>query len=162
MPQKISNPQPPTGFKRILFRLPIWLYKAHLGWLLGKRFLLLNHIGRKSGLPRQVVLEVVRFDQETSTYIIASGFGETSQWYQNLLQQPQVTIQIGSKNYQMAAKFLSTREGAAEMVNYAQRHPSAAKNLPQLMGYRVDGTEEDYAEFGKLIPFVALQPVEQP
>lgn len=161
MPQKISNPQVPAGLKRLMFRLPIWFYKAHLGWLLGSRFLLLNHIGRKSGLPRQVVLEVVRFDPQTKTWIIASGFGEKSQWYQNLRQQPQVIIQVGNQQHQVTAKFLSSQEGAAEMVDYAQRHPSAAHNLPRLMGYSVDDTPEDYAEFGKLIPFIALHPVEQ-
>ena len=50
---------PPTGVSRWLFRMPIGLYRLRLGWLLGDRFLLLHHTGRKSGLPRQAVVEVV-------------------------------------------------------------------------------------------------------
>jgi hypothetical protein len=50
----------PTGWVRALLRLPILLYRLHLGWLLGHRFLLLTHVGRKSGLQRRTVLEVVR------------------------------------------------------------------------------------------------------
>lgn len=62
MPQKISSPQPPHGFKRMLLRAPIWFYRIRLGWILGKQFLLLMHTGRNNGLPRQTVLEVVNYD----------------------------------------------------------------------------------------------------
>jgi deazaflavin-dependent oxidoreductase (nitroreductase family) len=158
MPEKISPPQPPRGLSRFLFRLPIWLYRFRLGWLMGGRFLLLNHIGRKSGQPHQTVLEVVRHDKQTDTYIIASGFGEGSDWYRNLLKRPQVTIQVGSRKLAVVAERLSPPEGAAEMTDYAHRHPTAARNLARFMGYGVNGSEEDYAEVGKLVPFVALRP----
>ena len=42
-----------------LFRAPVYLYRWHLGWMLGHRLLLLTHIGRRTGLRRQTVLEVV-------------------------------------------------------------------------------------------------------
>lgn len=48
--------RPPRGLLRLAARLPLWLYRAGLGWLLSNRFLMLTHIGRKSGLPRQVVV----------------------------------------------------------------------------------------------------------
>ena len=43
---------PPGKALRLGLRLPIWLYRLHLSWLLGERFLLLTHTGRNSGLPR--------------------------------------------------------------------------------------------------------------
>ncbi len=55
----------PSGFLRLAFRLPIYLYRLNLGWLLGHRGLLLIHRGRKSGLLRETVLEVVRYDPAT-------------------------------------------------------------------------------------------------
>jgi hypothetical protein len=42
-----------------LVRAPIWLYRHGLGWLFGSRLLMLEHVGRKSGQPRYVVLEVI-------------------------------------------------------------------------------------------------------
>jgi hypothetical protein len=51
--------RPPKGLLRLMLRLPIWLYRLRLGWLLGNRFLLLTHVGRKTGLPHQTVVEVV-------------------------------------------------------------------------------------------------------
>lgn len=56
MPTKIKEVQTPHGLARLLFRLPIWLFRLHLGWLAGHCFLLLTHSGRQSGLPRQTVL----------------------------------------------------------------------------------------------------------
>ena len=44
--------EPPAGFTRAVFRLPIHLYRLRLGWLFGNRLLLLNHIGRVSGKAR--------------------------------------------------------------------------------------------------------------
>ncbi len=35
--------KPPTGIMRFFFRTPIWLYRLNLGWIMGNRFLLLNH-----------------------------------------------------------------------------------------------------------------------
>jgi hypothetical protein len=37
-------------------------------------FLMLIHIGHKSGQPRQVALEVVRHDVDTSAYFVAAGW----------------------------------------------------------------------------------------
>lgn len=58
----------PRDFLRFGFRLPIWLYRMQLGWVLGERFLLLTRTGRKSGRMYQTIIEVVRHDKETGTY----------------------------------------------------------------------------------------------
>jgi len=159
MPVKIKDVQPPSGFNRFLYRLPIWLYKLHIGWLLGGRFLLLNHIGRKSGLPRKVVLEVSGHDEETDTYYVASGFGPKSQWFQNLKHTPDVSIQVGRKKLLVVARILPPEESGQTMVSYAHNHPQAAKNLMKLCGYQVDGSDEDYFVMGsEHIPFTAFEP----
>ena len=95
MPEKVGKGEPPKGFNRLMFRAPIWLYRLGLGGVLGKRFLLLNHTGRKSGLPRQTVLEVVDYNKTSNTYYIVSGYGEQSDWYKNIRKTPDVTIQVG-------------------------------------------------------------------
>lgn len=61
---------------RFFLRLPVRLYRAHFGWVLGSRFLLLTYRGRTSGLTRQGVLEVTQHDPTRHTYFIASGCGE--------------------------------------------------------------------------------------
>jgi hypothetical protein len=32
-----------------MLRLPIWAYRARLEWLLGRRFVCIEHVGRRSG-----------------------------------------------------------------------------------------------------------------
>lgn len=158
MPTRIRHPQPPRGLTRFLFRLPIWFYRLGLGWLLGGRFMLINHVGRKTSLPRQVVVEVVRHNKVSDIYVIASGFGEKSQWFQNLMYNPDVTIQVGRRKLAVTARRLSEAEAADEMVAYARQHPNAARVLARFMGFEVEGTEADYRELGKEIPFIALRP----
>jgi deazaflavin-dependent oxidoreductase (nitroreductase family) len=68
-----------------MLRLPIWLYRARLGGLLGRRFVLIHHTGRTSRLARQVVLEVVERERASGAVVVAAGFGPRTQWYRNLL-----------------------------------------------------------------------------
>lgn len=162
MSSQVKTQKPPTGWKRLLFRSLIYLYKSGLGGLLGKRFLLLNHIGRKSGRLRQAVLEVVHYDEESQTYYVASGYGKKSDWYQNLQKQPDVTIQVGRQQMPVTAVFLPPEESGQRMVAYARRYPKAAKNLGQfLLGIQLGETEADYFVMGRdYIPVIGLTPRE--
>lgn len=149
---------PPKGFARWFMRMPITFYKIGLGGLMGGRFLLLNHVGRKSGLPRQVVLEVVNHDAARDTYTVASGFGSTSDWYRNLQARPDVTIQVGRRKLAVRAHFLTQDQGGEVMMDYARRYPKAAMALSKTLGYPVGaGTPEDYRRVGEGIPFVEFR-----
>lgn len=159
MPEKIGQAEPPKGCSRLLWRAPIWMYRLGLGGLMGGRFLLLNHTGRVSGQPRQNVLEVVDHNEEANTYTVAAGFGKGSDWYKNILKTPEVTIQVGNREMAMTAVPLGAEESGQAMVEYAHRHPRAAKELTRICGYKVDGSDEDYYMLGRdFIPFVVLQP----
>ena len=147
---------------RLLWRAPIWLYRLNLGWLLGKRMLLLTHTGRISGLQRQAVLEVVDHDPEQNTYVIASGFGRKSDWFRNIQAQPNVIIGVGRAGIPARAEVLSANDGGQAIVDYGRRHPRAIKNLAGLMGYQLDGTEADLYELGsQWIPLVRISPIVQ-
>ncbi len=157
MAKKTKELTPPKGVARLLYRTPIWIYRLGLGGLLGDRFLLLNHIGRKTGLPRQAVLEVVRHDKDTDTFIVAAGFGARSQWYQNILKTPQVSIQVGRRKIAVTAEPLPPEQAGQEIADFARRYPREAK-MAGWLGYEVDGTEEDYYQAGTMMMLVALRP----
>ena len=158
MAEKIREVNPPRGLFRWLVRLPVWLYRARLGGMLGDRFLMLTHIGRKSGQPRQVVLEVVRHDKDTDTYYVAVGFGERTDWYRNVLKTPKVVVQSGWRQLAARAERLPPDEAERIIVDYAHRHPVAIREIARVLGYRLDGTQADYATLGRLIPIIALKP----
>ncbi len=151
--------KPPRGLMRWFYRMPIWLYRLRLGWLMGDRAILLTHTGRKTGLPRHAVLEVIRHDEEEDVYFISSGFGPKSDWFRNVQKTPQVTVSVGRRKYPALAVRLSKEEAGDEIVDYARRHPAAIKNLGRLLlGYQPDGTEEGYRALGEALPVFALRP----
>jgi len=157
MPKKIKEIKPPSGLSRLLYRFPILLFRIGLGGLMGKRALLLNHVGRKSGLPRQVVLEVVHHDPKNNSYIINAGFGPKSQWYQNILVHPDVTIQLGRKKLDMRAMELPRIQGGEILLNFIKQHPSEA-GLFKMIGHDVDGTDKGWRALGKELIFIRLSP----
>ncbi len=116
---------------RALSRLPLWLYRLGLGWLLGRRFLRLVHIGRKSGRSRETVLEVVLVEPEG--FVVASGFGPRSDWYLNLQAEPRARVQVGVKWFQARARFLRDQEAAEALRRYAALHPWAWRLLGSLV-----------------------------
>ena len=153
----VKNVQPPAGLTRFLFRIPIHLYRLRLGWLFGSRLLLLNHIGRVSGKPRQTILEVAEHDGDS--YVVASGWGPTAAWYRNIVHTPDVTIQVGTRTIPVTAIPLDKDEGAQVFVRYGSRHRTAAKHvLPRVLGFSVDGSDADFRAVGQQLPFIRFVP----
>jgi deazaflavin-dependent oxidoreductase (nitroreductase family) len=104
------------------------------------------------------MLEVVHYDKETNTHYVASGFGEKSQWYQNIIKTPDVTIQVGNQKFPATAKRLPLDEAEKIFEIYQQKHPNAIKNLSKLVGYEIGDSEEKMRAFKRVIPIIALYP----
>ncbi len=154
----VRNIEPPTGLSRVLFRLPIHAYRLGLGWLFG-RWLLLNHTGRVTGQPRQAALEVVERDATDGSFVVASVWGSRSAWYRNVLRNPDVTIQVGTRTIPAEAVPLSAGEGAEIFARFGSRHPFYARHFwPWMLGLAVDGSEADYGAVGRHLPFVRFVP----
>jgi len=158
MTQTGLTKKPPRGCSRILWRLPIGLYRLGLGGLLGDRLLYLEHTGRKSGQVRRAVIEVVRHDPDSGAYIVASGFGEKSDWYQNLMHTPDAVIQVGRKRLAVTATRLDAESAEEEILDYARRHPTAIRSLSGFMGYPLEETEAGYRRLGSMLPMVQFLP----
>jgi deazaflavin-dependent oxidoreductase (nitroreductase family) len=108
---------------RRLVRAPIWLYRARAGALFGSRMLMLEHLGRTSGMPRYVVLEVVG-RPSAETYVVASGFGTKAQWFRNICANPNVRVWIGSRPPATAVAHVLDQQAADQALDaYRTRHP---------------------------------------
>jgi deazaflavin-dependent oxidoreductase (nitroreductase family) len=144
---------------RSLMRLPLWLYRAHLGWLLGQRFLRLTHTGRRTGVPRQTVLEVVAHDRPSDSYVVVSGLGERAQWFRNVQETPDVVIAVGRRELPARAVRLDAADAAPIMRDYLRRHPLAFRLLARLfLGWHVSSTAADARRLAQRFPLVALRP----
>lgn len=148
---------PPRGMSRVIWRLPIGLYRLGLGWLLGSHFLHLTHTGRKSGKPRHAALEVMRYNEATDTYIVASGFGEKADWFLNLQKTPRAKIQVGFRQLQVEARRLPQAMAEREVLDYARRYPVPIRALIRVIGYQWDGTQDGLRSLSRLVPIVALE-----
>ena len=114
---------------RRLVRAPIWIYRVRLGAVFGRRLLMLEHRGRKTGIRRYVVLEVID-SPAPDQYIVASGFGLRAQWLRNIQHDPQVRVSVGSRPPRPATAELLDREPTAlALRRYADRHPRAWQQL---------------------------------
>jgi deazaflavin-dependent oxidoreductase (nitroreductase family) len=156
MLRKIGDAEPPQGVKLRLYRLPIALYKCKLGFLLGNRFLLLKHWGRKSGELRETVVEVIDQDESNDRYYVASGFGMKSQWYKNIAANSQVYVVLNTDEYEADSRILEPVEASDILRRYAQKKPKSMKAVARLSGYAMEINEQDISEFSKVIKIVEL------
>jgi deazaflavin-dependent oxidoreductase (nitroreductase family) len=161
MDVRSSAAQRPAPWLRRLFRAPLVAYRWHLGWLFGHRLVLVEHVGRRTGQVRRVVLEVVEFDRATSAVVVASGFGPRADWYRNLLAHPSTTVVLGRRRLRVTACPVPAEEGGEIMRRYAQGRRRTARSMVRLLGYQVDGTDADFVQLGRSMPFLRLLPAGQ-
>ena len=151
----------PGKMLRFALHFPTWLYRLHLGWLLGSRFLLLTHMGRKSGKPRQTVIEVVQYDNPTNTCYVVSGWGEKSDWYQNIRQSPHVTIHIGRHKFEALAEFIPLEKAVNVLETYVREHPVAFRELSRLfLGEHTKPDSDGARRLAAKMPMVAFHPLQ--
>lgn len=158
MVEKVSEAKTPSGCSRWLFRLPIRLYQAGLGWLLGGRFVSISHTGRVTGRLRQVVLEVVKSDAERGVYYVVAAWGERADWFKNIQSNPTVRYQVGSFARSGCAEVLSEGQAAEVFVEYGRKHPRMLQSLMRIIGYRIERDEASYRALAGHLPVVRLAP----
>lgn len=158
MSQPSLQKHPPRGPVRWLLRTPLWLFRFRLGWLFGGRFIMLTHLGRKSGLPRQTVVEVARYDAEHDTFYVASGWGERADWWQNIQQTPRVLLDTGQRRVEAAATRLAVDAASAIFQDYAAKNPTAFRQLSRMMiNEPLSASEEDCRKLARAVPLMELQ-----
>lgn len=156
--------QRPGGWLLLLYKLPVWVYRLRLGWLLARPilgfwFLMITHRGRRTGKTYHTVVEIVRHDRATDEYIVASGYGEASDWYRNLRATPALKIQIGNRLYSVEQRFLTPEQVHQEFADYERRHPQAARTLPRHLGISYDGSEAQRRAVTAALRMVAFHPI---
>jgi deazaflavin-dependent oxidoreductase (nitroreductase family) len=132
---------------RSLVRAPIWLYRVRLGFVLGHRMLLLETVGRKTGARRYAVLEVVERPARDE-YVIVSGFGKRSQWYQNVIADPHVRVSVGFLHGIPALATPLGRDSAkAALARYAERYPRTWARIEPTLETALKSPELDLPMF---------------
>ena len=140
-----------------IFKLPVFLYRLRLGWLLGRRFMQITHVGRHSGKVRRTVLAVLRFDENTKEIYAVSAW-KGSDWYYNIQSSPALQVEIGFIRYVPAQRTLSPEEITTAFVEYRKRHPIFSRIICRIPGWKSDLTSEEFLELARTLHGVAFSP----
>lgn len=149
-----------SGTLRRLFRAPVYLYRWRCGWLLGHRFLRLIQVGRRTGLRRCTVLEVMEYRKEGPEAVVMSAFGPNADWLCNIEAMPSPEVVIGSQRFVAVHRFLGDEEAVRVVTGYEQRNwfmaPIIRLVLSRLLGWRYDGSAVDLRRLVRQLPLIAF------
>ncbi|WP_395110467.1 nitroreductase family deazaflavin-dependent oxidoreductase [Actinomadura sp. SCN-SB] len=147
---------------RWVARAPIPLFRHGFGWLLGKRIMMLEHRGRKTGRPRYAVLEVV--DREPDALVLVSGYGGNSQWFRNVVADPAVRVWNGrTRGATARATVMPPEQTRTRLESYRARNPRSAAALGRILGIaELSGSEQLPADIAERLPLVRVHLLDEP
>ena len=150
------------ALRRLIFRLPlqaerligqgVWRLAAQT---LGVEWIVLETIGRRSGRPHAVVLDVVGRDAARDVYYVQPAEGRRSAWVHNVGAHPDVAARVGARRMRVHVRDATGAEGAAVVLRFLRAHPWYARVIVWFVGY-VDRIDRPDAE---LLPKLADTPV---
>lgn len=149
----------PPAWLRLILRLPVYLYRWHLGWVLGARFLLLTHTGRRTGQRYQTVLEVMGRTPDGGL-IVMSGWGRRADWFRNIQDQSHLQITVGRHTGAAIYRTVPASEASQVLASYQGRNrlarPIINKTLSALTGWPYDGSAASQSRLADELPMVSF------
>jgi deazaflavin-dependent oxidoreductase (nitroreductase family) len=108
---------------KVMAAVNVWLFRrtgGRLGshWRIGAGFrnpvpiCLLEHTGRKTGLPRTTPLVYLRDGANVVVVASQAGRPENPMWLGNVVANPEVTVQVGRERLAMTARVAAADERA--------------------------------------------------
>ena len=147
----------PGRFLLFFFRMPAILYRIGLGFLLPMQ-MLLTTIGRKTGKPHRVVVDIVKHDKDKDIYFINAGWGLRSDWFRNLIANPNVQVQIARRKFSGRATVLPLKEGGDILVEFINQHPNYVRLMMRIIGIEIRFNEEEIRSLVSEMPIVEISP----
>lgn len=158
-PAAINRNKPKTrNLGQWLSRWPALIYRLHLGWLLGQRFMLVTHRGRRSGQLRQTGIMILHYDRKNRVARVVAG-SRNADWYRNIQASPAVKITIGRECYQPVQSFLEPNE-IASLLRWSRRHhPITARIQSLFFGWPWNPSTAELLDLAHLLGGVTFRPV---
>jgi deazaflavin-dependent oxidoreductase (nitroreductase family) len=141
-----------------VFRLPLPLFRAGLGWLLGRTFLVIVHAGRRTGRAHATAAMVLSDDPVTREVVVCSAWGPATDWIRNLRVRPALAVRIGRETFSPQQRFISAEERFAVTVDFRRRHPRRLRLICRALGWPDLGSDAAVRSFVDGRPFVAFRP----
>jgi deazaflavin-dependent oxidoreductase (nitroreductase family) len=113
----------PNALQKLVFKAPTALYRGVPAEIMrGRCVMLLTTKGRRSGQPRTTGVSFMPLGDH---YIIFSGWGIQSDWYKNLLANPEVTIEVGKRTIRATAVPVADPERRRELMRQMRARAGA-------------------------------------
>jgi deazaflavin-dependent oxidoreductase (nitroreductase family) len=115
--------------QQLLLKVPPLIYRGPIADLLKSRcVLVLTTRGRKTGQRRTTG---VSFMPLNDRLVVFSGWGRMSNWYRNVLANPEVEVQVGRKRMRATARLVPDPERRRQlMLQMQQRSRSCGPPRP--------------------------------
>ena len=146
-----------------LFRMPLRAYRHDAaGVLLGRTFLQLTHVGRKTGQPHNAVAMVLTYDETSREAVTCAAWGPETDWIRNLRAGPAVEVRLGRESFVPKHRFLSDDEAFDVVTRFRRQHPHRLRLISSILGW---GDLRDDARIWRFVqthPYVAFRPAASP
>ena len=151
----IVQRKPPSRLVKLGFKVPMCVYRAHLGFLFGGRVIAIVHRGRKSGKRYLSGLEVLlRRDGELFVF---SAWGRNADWLRNIEAGGVDELWDGRTRYDdVTFRVLEPDEAFDILLAYEDEHAATARRtLPRMLpGYDFsDVMRRELAQAGTIVGF---------
>lgn len=94
-----------------------------------KSMIVLHHTGRRSGKPRTTGLQQIYHDDETGRYFVAAAYGPTSDWWRNVVANPQASIEVGGSVLDVVAVPVDPVEAGRVMEAAIEQEPGLREKV---------------------------------
>jgi deazaflavin-dependent oxidoreductase (nitroreductase family) len=136
--------------------MPAILFKIGLGFILPRQ-MFLTTIGRKTGKPHKVVVDIVKHDKDNDVYFVNAAWGLRSDWFKNLVANPNVQVQVARRKFSGKATVLPSEEAGEILVEFINQHPIYVRIMMRLIGIKIRFNEEDICSLVSEMPIVAIR-----
>ncbi len=150
----------PNALQKFLFKIPVWMYRLGFGgWerLIGAQWMLITTVGRKSGKPRDTMVDVMDYDAASDTYYIEAAYGSRADWFRNIRANPVFDARVGRRKFKARAEALSN-DGAGEiLVRFYRKKPAYTRSVMAMVGMKFE-SEEQLRALGSKLTLLAVHP----
>jgi deazaflavin-dependent oxidoreductase (nitroreductase family) len=150
----------PNALQIFFFKFPVWLHKIGFGgWerLIGAQWMLITTTGRKSGKPRDTMVDVMDYDAATDTYFIEAAYGSRADWVKNIEANPRFHAQVGRRKFYARLEPLSSENAGELMVKFYRAKPAYTRSAMKMVGLTFT-TEDDLRALGSKLTLFAVKP----
>lgn len=152
--------------RRALFRLPL-LVERLAGWgavrlatrLTGVEWIVLETVGRRSGRPHTVVVDVVGRDAGRGIWYIQPANGRRSAWVHNVRAHPDIVARIDGRPLRVHVRDATGAEGAEVVLRFLRAHPWYGRVIVWFVGYvdRIDAPDDELRQALISTPVFAVE-----